>query len=78
MERPTVIVDGVAVRVWSWSTWRDAVTARDPLAASALRHDEAWIEDGAGQAVDPDGAVVDGATIVVRTRYLLSDTDMEI
>jgi hypothetical protein len=32
-----------------------------------LRHDKAWIEDGAGQAVDPDGAVVEGATITVRS-----------
>jgi hypothetical protein len=61
-----VIVDGVAVRMWPWSTWRDAVTARDSLAATALRRDEAWLEDGAGQVVDPDGAVVDGASITVR------------
>ena len=64
--RPTVIVDGKAVRVWPWSTWRDAVTAHDTNAAEALRRGEAWLEDGRAAPVDPDGAVVDGAAIRVR------------
>ena len=65
--RPTVVVDGGVVRLWPWSTWRDAVTARDPAAAAALRRGAAWLEDARGGAVDPDGAVVDGAAITVRS-----------
>jgi hypothetical protein len=62
-----VVVDGREVRLWPWSTWRDAVTARDLIAAAALRRGEAWLEDARGNAVDPDGAVVDGAAIIVRS-----------
>lgn len=64
--RPTVTVDGEAVEVWPWARWRDAVTAWRPEAALRLERGEAWIEDARGNPVDPDGAVVDGASITVR------------
>lgn len=65
--RPTVIVDGELVRLWPWSTWRDAVTARDTAFAAALREGDMWIEDAVGEPVDPDGAVIDGASITMRS-----------
>jgi len=65
---PAVVVDGAAVPVRPWSTWRDAATAHDPALTGALRKGEAWLADARGEALDPGGAVVPGARIrVVRT-----------
>jgi hypothetical protein len=65
-ERVTVVVDGEAVAVWPWARWRDAVVFHDPGAAGRLRRGEMWLADARGNAVDPDGTVVDGAAITLR------------
>ena len=65
-DRPAVTISGVTIRVWPWSSWRDAVTAADAAAAAGLRTGECWVVDARGEIVDPDGAVVDGAAIELR------------
>ena len=61
-----VTVNDVAVRVRPWARWRDAVTAYEPAAGSSLSTGEGALYDGAGQPVDPDGHVIEGARIRFR------------
>ena len=65
-EKVRVTVNDVAVRVWPWASWRDAVTAYEPDAGSALSTGEGVLQDGAGQPIDPDGHVVPEARIRYR------------
>jgi hypothetical protein len=61
-----VTVNDVAVRVWPWANWRDAVTAYEPRAGSSLSTGEGVLQDAAGQPIDPDGHVVPEARIRYR------------
>lgn len=65
-DKVQVTVNDVAVRVWPWARWRDAVTAYEPDAGSSLSTGEGVLHDGAGQPVDPDGHVVPEAHIRFR------------
>jgi len=62
-----VTVNEVAVRVWPWARWRDAVTAYEPQAGSSLSTGQGMLQDGAGQPLDPDGHIVPDAHIRFRT-----------
>ncbi|HJR53207.1 MAG TPA: hypothetical protein VJ982_05780 [Gemmatimonadota bacterium] len=65
-EKVEVMVNDVAVRVWPWACWRDAVTAYEPAAGSSLSQGRGVLQDGAGQPLDPDGHVVPEARIRFR------------
>jgi hypothetical protein len=65
-EKVEVRVNDVAVRVWPWASWRDAVTAYEPGAGSSLSTGTGVLQDGAGQPLDPDGHVVPEARIRYR------------
>jgi hypothetical protein len=65
-EKVRVTVNDVAVSVWPWACWRDAVTAYEPDAGSSLSTGAGVLHDGAGQPLDPDGHVVPDARIRYR------------
>lgn len=67
-DRVRLRVDGEEVRVWPCARWRDAVTAHDPRLGAALASGRAWIADPRGEPVDPNGTVVAGARIEIRSR----------
>lgn len=65
--RVEVTVNDVVVRAPTWARWKDAVTAWRPEVGAAIASGGVRITDPAGEPVDPDGAVVDGASIRVHT-----------
>ena len=65
-DKVRVTVNDVAVRVWPWARWRDAVTAYEPDAGSSLTTGQGVLQDGRGQPLDPDGHVVPEAHIRFR------------
>ena len=67
VDKIQVTVNDVAVRVWPWACWRDAVTAYEPAAGCSLSTGRGVLQDGAGQPLDPDGHVVPEAHIRFRT-----------
>ena len=72
-----VTINDAAVGVWPWARWRDAVTAWDPAAGSSLSTGQGMLHDDAGQPVDPDGHVVEGARIRFRPVPLASVRESE-
>lgn len=66
-QRVEVTVNGDVVHSPTWARWKDAVTAWRPEIGAAIASGGVRITDPAGEPVDPDGRVVDGASIRVRT-----------
>lgn len=75
-EKVRVTVNDSEVEVWPWARWRDAVTTWEPDAGSSLSTGQGMLQDDAGQPIDPDGHVVEGARI--RFRLVRAGTVREV
>jgi hypothetical protein len=65
MNRITVFVDDRPVRIWGWARVRHALIWHSEDAFLRVRGGESSLTDGAGQRVDLEGSLCDGARFYV-------------